>query len=265
MHGSAHARAAVVHAPRSAPLQPDPHPTPHPTPTPPPPRPTRLPRPHFGVDPRLSEQLIAAKLSPFNNRWFEPYNFTPAHGDVGFLPRGTPPSSLLRRIDGHYADLWRHGASESLSLYAEGPVPLSTGTRDACSEEQAFLLILPPARPSASHWARELAGLVADARSPPCALLRSKEYGRVPLEFARRLLSALEPGRAKNRLVDSACGGPLVGMHLAGAGVHSLLRARVASTVRAGETLLVASDNAADCAHMCDVFFEAADSGHAMG
>ena len=43
----------------------------------------------------LEQQLQKAGLSPFNNRWAEPYNFTPKQGEVGLLPPDTPYTDVL--------------------------------------------------------------------------------------------------------------------------------------------------------------------------
>ena len=42
----------------------------------------------------LAAQLSKANLSPFNNRWAEPYNFTPKVGEVSFLPKGSTSRAL---------------------------------------------------------------------------------------------------------------------------------------------------------------------------
>ena len=45
----------------------------------------------------LAQQLLKAGLSPFNNRWAEPYNFTPEQGEVVLLPPDTPCTPHLVR------------------------------------------------------------------------------------------------------------------------------------------------------------------------
>lgn len=45
--------------------------------------------------PELEVQLVKAKLSPFNNNCWRPFNFTPKAGEPTLLPSGTAYTELL--------------------------------------------------------------------------------------------------------------------------------------------------------------------------
>lgn len=142
-------------------------------------------------------------------------------GTVTLLPPGTaytaiglPPLSTVR------AEVL--GADEEAHVARLCPVPRTVGVHSAehGGWERGFLLVLPSAAGRALEWSRAL----CDASgSTPCVLLRAKEYTRVSADFGQRLLAQSSGGK---KLLDAACKGRLVGLHLAADGVLAELSHR---------------------------------------
>ena len=85
--------------------------------------------------------------------------------------------------------------------------------------------------------------------------------------FAARLLSTSAGGK---RLLDAACKGRLIGLHLAAEGCLAALANRARGwnsglpQGRGHPPALLAAASALECAHLCETFFENSDSGEAM-
>lgn len=89
----------------------------------------------------LGRQFEQAKLSPFNNRWSEVYNFTPSHGAHALLPAAeATPDALLRPLHEVAGFV---SAEETAQWRAQSPVPLSVGPAAAASLEWSVLLCTP--------------------------------------------------------------------------------------------------------------------------
>ena len=204
-----------------------------------------------------------ANLSPFNNRWSEPYNFTPNVGDVSFLPLGTPYTQLLPPLSSVTPELLT--TEEEAAVARDCPVPPSVGLHapTAAGLERAFLLVMPRRAEQAALWLRSLTAPASDG-APRCTLLRAREYTQVPPPFSRRLFERAPSGGKK--LADAAAKGRLVGLELAGEGSLARLNSQaLAWNMEAGEAVACAPSSRAESQHMADVFFENTDSGHAMG
>ena len=134
--------------------------------------------------PELQQQLLRARLSPFNNRWCEPYNFTPEVGSVALLPGGMLYTELLPPLSGVSPD--RLTPSEEPSVPTLCPVPTSHGAGAAAAAERCFLLFMPRCAPHALRWSRALLSL-GGGDAP--LLLRSREYAGARPDFCSRLLA----------------------------------------------------------------------------
>ena len=220
----------------------------------------------------LDEQLHKAGLSPFNNRWAEPYNFTPKHGEVALLPPDTPYTTVLPPLSSVCADVL--GEDEEQSVPRLCPVPRSVGLQSAAHGglEKGFLLVLPLGAPRAVDWARQLCdgtggggGSEGDEGGAPCVLLRAREYTRVQPEFAQRLLAQSAGGGSHGKkLLEAATRGTLIGLHLAAEGCLNELARRSRGWNSSGALCAYAAASILECSHMCQVFFEDTDAGQAI-
>lgn len=225
--------------------------------------------------PELPLQLLRARLSPFNNRWTEPYNFTPAAGGVELLPVGTPYTALLKPLSAACPE--RLAPSEEPSVTALCPVPATHGALAAAAAgaERGFLLVMPRCAPHALRWLRALLDGKegADTGGAGCGgcvkLLRAKEYSGAKPDFCGRLLSDMPTGQRQARLAlaAEASRGRLVGLELSGAGCSSALAQHVAAwnaETRSGSgsaAAAYAASSPAEAQHMAGVFFEDVDLG----
>jgi hypothetical protein len=212
--------------------------------------------------PELQQQMLRARLSPFNNRWSEPYNFTPHMGKVDFFPVGTAYTELLSPLSTACPD--RLKPTEELSVPTLCPVLYSHGGRGhlTAGEERCFLLFMPRCAPHALRWTRSLLGSAADA---PFSLLRSREYANVLPSFCASLLAHSGQRQARAAMASEASRGRLIGVELSGAKCVSRLEKLVAGWNAEVARRLAAAAYAAgsvdEAEHMAGVFFAAADSG----
>lgn len=86
---------------------------------------------------------------------------------------------------------------------------------------------------------------------------------QVDTAFARRLLATSVGGK---KLLEAACKGRLIGLHLAAEGCLAELANSARgwnSQTHCGPAVL-ASASVLECAHLCQTFFENGDSGQAI-
>eukprot|EP00967_Tisochrysis_lutea_P105990 scaffold162047_cov29-Tisochrysis_lutea.AAC.1 len=210
----------------------------------------------------LQHQMLRARLSPFNNRWSEPYNFTPAAGWVELLPIGTAYTELLSPLSLASPDRLR--PSEEASVPMQCPVPVTHGTRAriATALDRCFLLFMPRCAPHALRWTR---AFLNSNSQDAFLLLRSREYSEVRPEFCRTLLAQSGQRQARAALIEEISRGRLIGLELAGVNCFSKMTRLVANwNAEVGNGPAAAaytSLSAKETEYMVSVFFESDDSG----
>jgi len=150
----------------------------------------------------LAQQMEAVKLSVFDNKWSEIYDFTPADGNWTFLPIDTKGSDLMQPLSAVSSFVTK----EEEELHGEsGVVPLTAGLRKELTTNQprVFLMILPNKKED---------GLK----------VLSKVAGKLSIVQTKELL--LDPAKAKQLFQKSSSGlagtvakQTVVGCELAGA------------------------------------------------
>ena len=228
----------------------------------------------------LAAQFTAAKLSPYNNRWAEPYNFTKHCGDPTLLPTDTPYTDLVQPLSRHCAQAISEAAeglvdgavpraAVARDLFCGGrcPVPCTVGAHAAgAADHHGFVVLLPRVTADAAATAalaRELLG----GGGGGLRLIRAKRYDRTSAEMLQRLF-AQSGGKEAKKLAADAIKGAVVGLHVTadgGACVAEL--GALAKRVNGGEKAAAAyaAASAAEVSHMCAVYFEAKDTGTEMG
>jgi hypothetical protein len=88
-------------------------------------------------------QFESAKLSVYDNKWSEVYDFTPGEGNWSFLPHNTKASDIMKPladIEGTFVT-----AEEQEQHSEDSVVPVTVGLRksDYAGQERAFILMLP--------------------------------------------------------------------------------------------------------------------------
>lgn len=210
--------------------------------------------------PELQQQMLRARLSPFNNRWNEPYNFTPHAGHVDFLPAGTTYTELLSPLSSACPDRLKPTEEPSVPLLC--PIPYSHGADTTVEGERCFVLFMPRCAPHALRWTRALLSSTSDA---PLALLRSREYQNVRPDFCTSLLAHSGQRQSRASMASEASRGRLIGIELRGARCVSRLERLVAGwnseVARGLAAAAYAASSPAETEHMAGIFFASLDSG----
>lgn len=184
----------------------------------------------------LPSQFEAARLSVWDNRWSEVFDFTPEKGNWRLIDESVTGSSLLRPL---------HAASSHFSAEETtgSCVPITLGSREAPAGDSLFVVL-------ASGPDQQAAGdaLLAAVSKSSCALLRTR-------------VESLEGRKGKELqqvLGSHNLSGKCVGVEIRGSDSEAL-----AVELRGNSQMLIVTDNAADCV---DLWFNQwkESAGHAL-
>lgn len=188
----------------------------------------------------LASQFETAKLSVYDNKWSEIYDFTPADGNWSFLPLGTKAEELMKPLSEQPGSFV---TKEEQEQYADDcVVPVTAGIRkgDFAGQERAFILMLPDGVADGPKLLSKL--------PDTCTLIQTKQV-------------MLDAAKVKTLLTDcsdsavlSAAKGMCVGVEVAGLG--ALQGAKEAVEAAGGSKVAYASSSEKASAYEINVFFD---------
>jgi len=202
----------------------------------------------------LGRQFELAKLSPFNNRWSEVYNFTSSVGTHALLDAETDPHKLLRPL--HEVSSFV-SAEEVAQWRTQSPVPLSVGPAAALRAEASVLLCSPRL-----HVGGALDLVHALQAEDGLVLARSIEFS-VDAQWQPKLQGALATCAERGFLEAIPFKAAVIVLQVAGEGSLAKAMARAAAVNGSvGSSVVYASRTSAECEHMANQLFVSDDSGH---
>jgi hypothetical protein len=90
-----------------------------------------------------SVQFESAKLSVYDNKWSEVYDFTPGEGNWSFLPHNTKASDMMKPLADVEGTFVTKEEQEQHSDDSVVPVTVGLRKSDYAGQERAFILMLP--------------------------------------------------------------------------------------------------------------------------
>mmetsp|Transcript_8528 Transcript_8528/g.20126 ORF Transcript_8528/g.20126 Transcript_8528/m.20126 type:complete len:418 (-) Transcript_8528:911-2164(-) len=189
----------------------------------------------------LAQQLEAVKLSVFDNKWSEIYDFTPADGNWTFLPLDTKATDLIKPLSDVGASFV---SPEEAALHSDSEVvPLTVGLRKdlANSSDKAFLMIMP-------DKTEEGLKLLSKLTDKSLNIIQTKELN---LDAAKAKQLMLKAGGA---LASSLSKKTVVGCEVAGPDALSAAQEAVAAA--GGEAVAYVSGTEDAARYETNLFFE---------
>uniref|UniRef100_A0A6U2EBU0 Protein XRP2 n=1 Tax=Hemiselmis andersenii TaxID=464988 RepID=A0A6U2EBU0_HEMAN len=188
----------------------------------------------------LAQQFEAAKLSVYDNKWSEVYDFTPGKDNWSFLPLNTKASDLIKPLSAHPGSF--STAEEEAAHGDDSVVPVTAGLRkgDFAGKERSFVLLLPSKAPEGPALFSKL--------PESCTLIQTKQ---LQLDAAK-VKTLLE--KCSDSTVTGSAKGMCVGVEVAGDG--ALAGALKAVEAAGGSAVAYASGDADAASFELNVFFE---------
>jgi hypothetical protein len=138
---------------------------------------------HHAPHSLLSVQFEAAKLSVYDNKWSEIYDFTPADGNWSFLPANTKVADIMKPLADVEGTFVTKEEQEQHSEDSVVPVTVGLRKSDYAGQERAFILMLPS---GVAHGPALLSKLPEE-----CSLIQTKQLQLDAAKVGLRVLYIL--------------------------------------------------------------------------
>lgn len=190
----------------------------------------------------LAQQFKSVKMSVWDNKWSEVYDFTPGDGNFSFLPLETKASDLMKPLSAVGASFVTK--EEDAAHGDTDVVPLTVGLRgkEFAELERAFVLVLPAAVDIATETVFAKLG-------EGNHLIQTKQMKLTPQKAKQLLDKCGSPA-----VVAAASNAMCVGVEIAGRSALAAAQAAVAAA--GGDATAYVSVDAAAATYENNLFFE---------
>mmetsp|Transcript_18872 Transcript_18872/g.38405 ORF Transcript_18872/g.38405 Transcript_18872/m.38405 type:complete len:434 (+) Transcript_18872:53-1354(+) len=189
----------------------------------------------------LAQQLAEVKLSVFDNKWSEIYDFTPADGNWSFLPLDTKCADLMKPLSA-VSSVTTKEEEEAHGETSVVPFTVGLRSKEFAGQPRAFVLLMPDKY-------EEGLKLFSAITDKSLVIIQTKEL-------------LLDPAKAKQlfqKASNPALGAALVKKMVVGAeiaGADALAIAQAAAQAGGGEAVAYVSASEDGAAYESNLFFE---------
>jgi len=189
----------------------------------------------------LAQQFKSVKMSVWDNKWSEVYDFTPGEGNFSFLPLDTKASDLVKPLSAVGAAFVTKEEDEAHSDTDVVPLTVGLGHKQFNGAERVFVLVLPDA-------VDEAAQTIFSKLGSGISLIQTKQL-KLTAQKAKLLLQKC----SKAAIISAASNAMCVGVEIAGEGCIAAVQAAVAAA--GGDAKAYVSADVEAASYENDLFF----------